>query len=162
VYVSFYKILGGIAGCVLAGPEDFIAEARLWQRRHGGTIVSLYPYILAARAGMAARLNRMETYWEKALEIARALNDNAGISVLPKQPHVNKMHVFLQGDRVRLQTAALDVARESGVWLFGDLTPTEVPFVSKFELTVGDASLELTGEEAAALLRDVVERAARG
>src|SRR4029078_7025245 len=30
VYVSFYKILGGIAGSVLAGPTDIIAEARVW------------------------------------------------------------------------------------------------------------------------------------
>ena len=39
VYVSFYKDLGGIAGSGLAGPEDFIAEAREWRLRHGGTIV---------------------------------------------------------------------------------------------------------------------------
>ncbi len=44
VYVSFYKILGGIAGSILAGPADLIAESRIWQRRHGGNLVHLYPY----------------------------------------------------------------------------------------------------------------------
>ncbi|HET9221308.1 MAG TPA: beta-eliminating lyase-related protein, partial [Roseiflexaceae bacterium] len=38
VYVSFYKTLGGIAGAILAGPADVIAEARVWQHRHGGTL----------------------------------------------------------------------------------------------------------------------------
>jgi threonine aldolase len=43
VYVSCYKGLGSIAGAVLCGPADFIAEARVWQRRHGGNLISLYP-----------------------------------------------------------------------------------------------------------------------
>src|SRR3954451_1391931 len=37
VYVSLYKGLGGFAGCVLAGAQDVIDEARVWRRRHGGT-----------------------------------------------------------------------------------------------------------------------------
>ena len=36
VYVSFYKGLGGMAGAILAGPTDLVAEARRWQGRHGG------------------------------------------------------------------------------------------------------------------------------
>ncbi len=35
VYVSFYKGIGALAGAMLLGPEDFIAEARVWRRRHG-------------------------------------------------------------------------------------------------------------------------------
>src|ERR1700694_5881035 len=38
VYVSFYKGVGAIAGAALTGPSAFIAEARLWQRRHGGNL----------------------------------------------------------------------------------------------------------------------------
>src|SRR6476659_2964538 len=33
VYVSFYKDLRAPAGCALAGPADFVAEARVWQVR---------------------------------------------------------------------------------------------------------------------------------
>lgn len=62
VYVSFYKILGGIAGAALAGPSDLIAEARVWQRRQGGNLVRLFPYVLAARKGMAERLGRIDAY----------------------------------------------------------------------------------------------------
>lgn len=44
VYVSFYKGLGGIGGCALAGPEDDIEQARVWRTRHGGLMFSLWPY----------------------------------------------------------------------------------------------------------------------
>src|SRR5262245_37898677 len=49
VYVSFYKALGGIAGAALAGSTAFVQRARVWQRRQGGNLVSLYPYALSAR-----------------------------------------------------------------------------------------------------------------
>src|ERR1700682_3406605 len=49
VYVSFYKGIGAIAGAALTGTAPFIAEARLWQRRHGGDLVELYPFVLSAR-----------------------------------------------------------------------------------------------------------------
>ena len=52
MYVSFYKILGGIAGSVLAGPADVIAEARTWQRRRGSNLVHLYPLVLSAQKGL--------------------------------------------------------------------------------------------------------------
>ncbi|MBN1963546.1 MAG: threonine aldolase, partial [Anaerolineae bacterium] len=59
VYVSFYKTLGGITGAALAGPEDVIAEAKVWQRRHGGNLIRLYPYVLSAQYGLEHRLPRM-------------------------------------------------------------------------------------------------------
>jgi len=43
VYVSFYKILDGIAGAALAGPEDLIAEARLGSGGTAGTWCTCTP-----------------------------------------------------------------------------------------------------------------------
>src|SRR5438128_490806 len=43
VYVSFYKGLGALAGCCLAGPADILAEVREWRRRMGGTLFGLWP-----------------------------------------------------------------------------------------------------------------------
>ncbi len=40
VYVSFYKGLGGLAGCALAGPARFIAETSVWRTRHGASTTS--------------------------------------------------------------------------------------------------------------------------
>ena len=45
VYISFYKGIGGIAGALLAGTEDLTRQAKVWKRRHGGDLISLYPYI---------------------------------------------------------------------------------------------------------------------
>ena len=70
VYVSFYKGLAGITGAILAGTRDFIAEARVWQRRQGGNLFHMYPYVLTARRGLEQRLPRMAEYHRKALEIA--------------------------------------------------------------------------------------------
>ena len=49
VYVSFYKGLGAIAGAALLGSTEFIAEARVWLRRHGGNLVQLFPFVISAQ-----------------------------------------------------------------------------------------------------------------
>jgi threonine aldolase len=157
-YVSLYKILGGIAGAVLAGEATFVTEARVWQRRHGGTLVHQYPYLLAARAGMTARLPRIAAYCERARALAARLVE-LGLQVVPDPPHANMMHVFLRGDRERLERAALEHAREREIWLFGALSSTPLPDLHKFELTVGDATLALSMEEIEHELRLFLARA---
>ncbi|GCE30416.1 hypothetical protein KDA_59000 [Dictyobacter alpinus] len=147
VYVSFYKILGGIAGAILAGPAEMIAEARIWQRRQGGNLSRLYPYVLAARKGLTERLSRMDAYHQKARAIAAALAGFPQIEILPAVPQTNMMHVFIRGDREQLTEAALDIAEETGTWLFGPLVATQLPAYQKFELTVGDPSLDLSTDE---------------
>ena len=59
VYVSFYKGLGGMAGCVLAGTDDFIAEAQIWKERLGGSIFTTFPYVLSAYEGLQHHLPKM-------------------------------------------------------------------------------------------------------
>src|SRR5205807_9875070 len=99
VYVSFYKILGGSAGSVLAVPADVIAEARTWQRRHGGNLIHLNPFVLSAQKGLRERLGRMEAYHAKAKEIAALLSPFAQIEIVPDPPHTNMMHLFIRGER---------------------------------------------------------------
>ncbi len=62
VYVSFYKGLGGLAGSMLLGDDDLVAEARAWRRRHGGTLYGLWPNAAAALVGLRLRLPRMAAY----------------------------------------------------------------------------------------------------
>jgi len=158
VYVSFYKILGGIAGSVLAGPADVIAEARTWQHRHGGNLVHLYPLVLSAQKGLRERLGRMEAYHAKAKEIATLLAPFAEIEIVPDPPHTNMMHLFMRGERDKLEAAALDVAKETGIWLFYRLAPTLLPGLTLFELTVGEATLDLSGQEIVDVFRMVLAR----
>ncbi|MDP9019104.1 MAG: beta-eliminating lyase-related protein, partial [Candidatus Eremiobacteraeota bacterium] len=89
VYVSFYKGLNGLAGAALAGPKAHVDAARLWQQRHGGRLVQLYPYVLSAREGLARYLPRMEAYRERAVQIATVLSEFERITVTPNPPHTN-------------------------------------------------------------------------
>ena len=160
VYVSFYKILGGIAGAVLAGPEDVIAEARIWQRRQGGNLPQLYPYVLAAQRGLAQHLARVPLYCAKAQAIATNLAALPELVLMPSPPQTNMLHLFIRGDRARLERAALEIADATGVLVFRTLLPSQIPGFHKLELTVGEASLELPDREIGQLFADLLARAA--
>lgn len=147
VYVSFYKILGAIAGSVLAGPADVIAASRTWQHRHGGNLFHLYPYVLSAQKGLRERLGRMNLYHAKAREIAALLSSFPDITIVPDPPHTNMMHLFLRGERARLEAAALEIARETRIWLFSRLAPTMLPGMSMVEWTIGEATLDVSNQE---------------
>jgi hypothetical protein len=41
------------------------------------------------------------------------------------------MHLFIRGEQDALEAAALDVARETGIWLFYRLAPTLLPGYTK-------------------------------
>lgn len=159
VYVSFYKVLGGIAGSILAGPTDVIAKSRVWQRRHGGNLIHLYPYVLSAQAGLRKRLGRMEAYHAKAKEVATTLTAFPQMQIVPNPPQTNMMHVFIEGEREALEAAALAIAKETGVWLFSGLAPTALPQYQKFELTVGEATLDLSDQEIRALFHRLLDKA---
>jgi threonine aldolase len=157
VYVSFYKGLGGIAGAALAGPADLVAASRVWLRRHGGNLVSLYPYVLAARMGLEQRLPRMGQYREAALAVAGAIRPLEGVRVVPDPPHTHMMHVAVAREPEPFARAALEAARETKVWLANAVWPA--PDGCGFELTAGDATLELAPAEIAAVLSRALDLA---
>jgi threonine aldolase len=143
VYVSFYKILGGLAGAALAGPEDFVTEARTWLRRHGGNLVTQAPFVLAARAGLRQRLPRVPRYVEHARRIARVLSALPDVRVTPDPPHVNMMHVTFAREAETLLDRAAEIARDERVGLFLHAMPPRVAGQTTVEITVGDAALDL-------------------
>lgn len=147
VYVSFYKGVGAIAGSALAGPAPFVAEARVWQVRHGGRLIHLFPYVLSARTKLRQRLDRFPRYHERAVAIAAVLRAIPGIVIKPDPPQTHMMHVYLHGNPERLMAAALDIARTERVALFRPLRPTDLPDWSMFELSIGDAADALTDGE---------------
>ncbi len=152
VYVSFYKILGGVAGAVLAGPADLIDTARIWQRRHGGNLVHMYPLAVSAQLGLDRHLEKMGEYHAKAREIAAVFSSLPGVSVRPNPPHTNMMHVFIDGDLERLRAAGGRIVEEADTELFGYLDETMVPGVTRFELTIGDSALAFEADEVRELL----------
>lgn len=161
VYVSFYKTLGAITGAALAGPEDVIAEARLWQHRHGGRLIRVYPYIASAQLALDQRLDKMTTYRDKAISIAAALRDLPGVEIVPDPPHTNMLHIYLRGDRDHLLETAIAISEETGIFITSRLSGSPLPTWQKLELTIGDAALDLPDDTIRSLFEQLLERASQ-
>ena len=159
VYVSFYKDLDALAGAALAGDAELVAEARVWQRRHGGNLVTMHPFVVSAELSLDQRLQRIPEYVEHARALAAALGSVEGVEIVPDPPQTPMFHILLRGDRERLADAALAVAEERKVFLFGDPDPTTSPSVQRHEVMVGEVTLQLDPDEAAALYTEVLTRA---
>ena len=159
VYVSFYKGLGGMAGAALAGDANLVAEARVWQRRHGGNLVTLHPFVVAAELALDERLERLPVHAAHARALAAALAQVDGIEVVPDPPQTPLFHLLLRGDRERLADAALALAEERKVFLFADPSSTTSPSWQKLEVMVGEVTLAIEPAEVAGLFADVLARA---
>jgi threonine aldolase len=159
VYVSFYKALDGISGAAVAGSQSFVAAARRWRHRHGGTLVTQFPALLAAHRGLDEVLPRVPVYAEHARAIAAALAALSQVRVFPDPPHTNAFRIYLEADADALIEAALAHAEEYKVWTWGRFWPAEVPGWSLVELTVGEATMEWQPEEVAALVVELLDRA---
>jgi threonine aldolase len=153
-YVSLYKGLAGTAGAVLVGSADLIAEARVWRRRHGGTLPSLWPLALGARRGLREHLPRMAEYVAHAQALAAAIAD---VAEVPVQPQTVLFHVLLPGGKDAVEAALLDVSEASGVFLG---RPADGPRdgVCRVEVYAGAAALAVPPDEAAELFARVVAR----
>ena len=147
VYMSFYKGLGGMAGAVLAGPTDLVAEARRWQRRHGGNLFVLLPYAVGARDGLRRRLPRMPEYVARARDLAAGLSRVDGVRVLPDPPHTNAFRLFVDVPHEHLVEAGLRIAEQRKVALVLGWDAADVPGWALTEMTVGDATLDWSLDE---------------
>lgn len=159
VYVSFYKILGAIAGAALAGPKEIVDESRAWQWRHGGRLVQQYPMIVSARLGLERYLPRIPLYCERARAIARIFSEFENVLVTPNPPPTNMMHVYVRGDRERLKESALRISEETGVWMPAGWNESEIPGWAMFELSCGEGSLAITDGEVSALFSRLFDEA---
>jgi threonine aldolase len=153
VYVSFYKGLGGLAGCCLAGPVDVVAEVREWRTRHGGTLFMLWPYAASALTGLRRRLPRMPEYYAHAQAIAAALGTLPSIEVVPDPPQTTMMHLLLRTSAEQFRTVALKLAEEDRIWSWPRSQPTDSPSVQRVELAVGDATLGFSPADVRAVLQ---------
>jgi threonine aldolase len=161
VYVSLYKDLGGLGGCVLAGPEDVIAEARVWRIRHGGRLSTYEPMALSAEQGLDELLPRMPSFVRKAREIGAALARIDGIDVVPDPPQAAMFHLHARGDLEPLEDALFEIAKETRTLIAGYFAPTAVTRVQKTEIGIGSSSLEVSTPEIADLYAELVKRAAK-
>jgi threonine aldolase len=134
LYVSFYKDLGGLCGSMLLGPEDFIQEARLWQIRHGGRLVTQGPFVVSARLGMQRVLPQISSWVERARQVATILSEFDQLTVNPNPPHVNFFQLYVKGDPEQMTERHLEIAEQTGTFLFYGLGPTAVPGLGVTEI----------------------------
>ena len=143
VYVSFYKGVGALPGCCVAGPADTLAEVREWRRRMGGTLFGLWPGAASALTCLRRRLPLMPGYLSHAREIASALCGVEGVRVVPDPPQVPMMHLLLHTTPDSFARAARRLAFDQGIWTWPNAMTTPDPSVQRVELSVGDATCAL-------------------
>ena len=77
VYVSFYKGIGALPGCCVAGSAEDVAQVREWRQRLGGTLYALWPFASSAFNLLTDRLAEMPG----RLAHARAVAEDTGMWV---------------------------------------------------------------------------------
>ncbi|MCI5072317.1 beta-eliminating lyase-related protein [bacterium] len=147
VYISFYKGIGAISGAALLGSQSFIDNARIWNRRHGGNLITAFPVYLSARYNLKKRIARFEKYYQKTKEICKLISTMQGYSINPKTPQVNMFHLMVKGKSKDLSKRALEVSQEMGIWGFSNIKPSDQPEVSMLEWYVGEATLDISLEK---------------
>ncbi|WP_138495399.1 threonine aldolase family protein [Paenibacillus pinistramenti] len=137
VYVSFYKGIGGIAGAILAGDKDFTEEAKIWKRRHGGDLISLYPYIISADYYYEKYGGQMARYYEYAKELAALYNGCHAVKTLPETPVSNMFHVHIAYPKEQVEPLLAQLTEQTGVALthyVKDYSET----ASSYEVSLGE------------------------
>jgi threonine aldolase len=157
VYVSFYKGIGALPGCCVAGPADIVAEVREWRHRMGGTLFGLWPNAASALGCLRRRLPLMPEYLRHAREIAATLRDVAGVRVVPDPPQVPMMHLLLNTTQGEFAAAARQLAVEQRIWTWPTAKATGDPGVQRVELAVGDATRALRPDQ----VRDIIAHLTR-
>jgi threonine aldolase len=150
VYVSFYKGIGALPGAMLLGSEDFIDQAKRWQRRAGGTIQTLGPQVASAAMLFDKRVASMSGFWERAKSLAAVVQSIPLIKCVPSEPQVNMMHIILPFSVDCAEAARDKIAEMERIRLFGralKMGETE----SYFELTIGGNLLGIPDEQVAEL-----------
>lgn len=157
VYISMYKGLGGIAGAILAGDEDFIDKSKVWKKRHGGDLISLYPYILSADYYFDMRSDKMADYYSYAKELASSYNSCSGISTLPLVPVSNMFHVHIEKPKEQAALVLAEVQQETGIGITGYVKEIDGQ-TGYFEVSLGDLYPEIPKEKVRNLFRLLDEK----
>jgi threonine aldolase len=157
VYVSFYKGIGGIAGAILAGDKGFTEESKVWKRRHGGDLISLYPYVISSDYYFDKRIDKMNQYYEEAKELAGLYNECHVVSTLPLEPVSNMFHVHFDVSKEKLESILIDIYEETGIGLSSyvrEVSENE----SYYEVSIGDQFADVAKEELRKVFQKLDER----
>ncbi len=155
VYVSFYKGIGALPGCCVAGTAEVVAQVREWRRRLGGTLHGMWPAAASALTLLPERLAAMPANLEHARAIARAVGAVPGVRVVPDPPQTPMMHLLFDVSAERFVANARRLAEEQSLWVWPQASATADPRVVRCELSVGRATRRLSPDTIAAALAEL-------
>ena len=110
-------------------------------------------HALRAVAGAASaltclrrRLPLMPGYLQRARDIADAVRELPGVTVVPHPPQTPMLHLLLRTGASEFTAAARTLA-EGGLWTWPKPMATSDPHAVRVELSVGDATMALDLDE---------------
>jgi len=156
VYVSFYKGIGGLAGAALAGSKAFVAQAGVWRKRMGGTLVHLYPYVASAAMRFDTQIARIPAWRMRAISLAHALSRIGGVRILPSPPQVNMFHLHFSMAAEALAAARDALAERDGIWIGGRFAPGTSPQSAAMEMYVGESLCDVEDARVVAAFTELV------
>ena len=142
-----------MAGAALLGPADFVAEARLWRRRHGGAVYRLTAEAVSALVGLRDELPIVADTVAWARAFAAGLP--SFIAVQPGVPHTNQFLVFAAGDANAVNERLLGLIEERQIAMPTWHAAPEPGRITT-EFTVSGAALKLDPAEMAALVATAI------
>ena len=141
VYVSFYKDIGALSGSALLGSAELIGEARIWQHRHGGNLVTQAPAVVSARQRLDKVLPQLAGWNARAREVAAAFSAHERIRINPQPPQVNFFQVYMEGDPEDVLTRHHELAMETGTFLFWRMMAVETPGFCRTEIHCWESAM---------------------
>jgi threonine aldolase len=157
VYVSFYKGVGALPGCCVAGSQSDVAQVREWRHRLGGTLFAMWPSAASALTLLPPALAEMPARLDHARAIAAALAGVPSVRVVPDPPQTPMLHLLLSATPDTYAANAKKLAEEAGLWVWPRAVRTGDPAVVRCELSVGRATLRYKPEFIAETLAALTE-----
>lgn len=159
IYISFYKGIGALTGAMLLGKADFIEEARIWQRRFGGNLFQLHPFVASAAMRFDNALARMPKYFERTMQMYEVLKNIEGISFCPNPPQINMFHLYINSPAEKLNSIRDKIAETDKIWTTNRFSPTTLENLSFTEIYVGEAAMKITDAELLEAFSKMIEAA---
>jgi threonine aldolase len=156
VYVSLYKDLEAPRGALLLGDSAFIAIARVWSQRLGGTIDEAWPLALLGLDGLETRNARMPEYLAHARAVAAAISEHTAASVCPDPPQAPLFHVHLPLPHAAAERAHDRLLAGGALRLAWRFRSNPDPRRCSIEMTVGESALALDPASVADAINELV------
>lgn len=126
IMVGFKASLGAMGGAMLVGSSLFIAQARAWRQRLGGTLSTHLPFAVSAQGAFNTQLGMFGPRAAKLKSIIALMTRYFVVTGWPMRfdppdPHGCTVHVYLRGKFNFIERARNSVLSTNRILLFKEL-----------------------------------------